>query len=53
MKCEICGAKAQIIQGRELCDEHKAMAGIVDMILEDREFLAAIKLPRMPWMEES
>lgn len=53
MKCKICGAEAQLTDGFELCDEHKAMAGIVDMILEDREFLDAIKLPRMKWMEES
>jgi len=52
MKCEICGAEAQLIKGRELCDEHKVLIDILDVILDNRKFLDAIKLSRMPWMEE-
>lgn len=52
MKCQICGADAQPIDGFKLCDEHKAMAGVVKMAQENKEFLEQFKLPRARWMEE-
>ena len=52
-KCEVCGAEAQDIIGRLLCDEHKSMVDVVTWAEENREFLKGLKLTRMKWMEES